>query len=149
MDWVVLGENQIKLPDIYKSGDVDFLFLVKNYFTVISCTAQRFSGSIRNTVILDAWTNPAADQLFFFQSTHVNQVKHGPEKLLVHGNCERSLPGLRQLNCWHDRQRAPLQDGDDSGNDHRLVPGFLRQRFGMFPNGSGECPYLWVHEKFV
>ena len=46
--------------------------------------------------------------------------------------CERSRPGLSQLGCWHDRRRTPLQDGDHSGNDPRLVPGFLRQRSGRF-----------------
>ena len=48
-------------------------------------------------------------------------------------HCEWSRPGLGKLGCWHDRQRTPLQDGDHSGNDARLVPGFLRQRSGMFP----------------
>ena len=46
---------------------------------------------------------------------------------------ERSRPGINQLGCWHDRQRTPFQDGDCFGNYCRLVPGFLRQRSGMFP----------------
>ena len=45
---------------------------------------------------------------------------------------ERSHPGLSELGCWHDSQRTPLQDGDHSGNDPCSVPGFLRQRSGMF-----------------
>ena len=71
--------------------------------------------------------------------------------------CEKSRPGLSQLGCWHDRQRAPLQDGDHSKNDPRLVPGFLRQRTGMFPKwfrrisvfvGSREIRLTWtVHPR--
>ena len=41
-------------------------------------------------------------------------------------NCERSRPGLNQLDYWHDSQRPPLQDEDHSGNDPRSNPGFLR-----------------------
>ena len=63
--------------------------------------------------------------------------------------CERSRPGLSQLGCWHAWQRTPIQDGNHSGNDPRLVPGFLHQCAGMFRDGSGECPYLWVQQKFV
>ena len=53
--------------------------------------------------------------------------------------------GLSQLDCRHDRQRTPLQDEDHSGNDPRLVPGFLRQCSGMFPEWfrrmvPGLCP---------
>ena len=47
--------------------------------------------------------------------------------------CERSRRSLSQLGCWHDRERTPLQDWDHSENDPRLVPDFLRQRSGMFP----------------
>ena len=47
--------------------------------------------------------------------------------------CERFRPGLSQLDCWRNRQGTPLQDRDHSGNDPRLVPGFLRRRSGMFP----------------
>ena len=50
---------------------------------------------------------------------------------------ERSHPGLSQLDSWHDRQRAPLQDGDHSGNDPHLVPGFLCQRSGLLPERFG------------
>ena len=64
--------------------------------------------------------------------------------------CERSRLSLSQLGYWHHRQRTPLQDEDHSGNDPRLVPGFLRRGSGMVPewsrNGSGECPYLWNQE---
>ena len=71
--------------------------------------------------------------------------------------CKRSRPGLSQLDCEHDRQRIPLQDGDRSGNDPRLVPGFLRRRSGMFPErfrrmsvsmGSREIHLIWtVHPR--
>ena len=66
--------------------------------------------------------------------------------------CERSRPGLSQLGCWHDRQRTPLQDGDHSGKDPRLVPVFLRYRSRMFPErfrkmsvpvGSREIRPIW------
>ena len=73
------------------------------------------------------------------------------------GLCEKSRPGLSQLNCWHDRQRIPFQDGDHFGNDPRLVPGFLCQSSGMFPEcfrrmsvfvGSEETRLTWtVHPK--
>ena len=68
-------------------------------------------------------------------------------------NCEKSHPGLNQLDCWHDRQRTPLQDGDHSGNGPRLVPGFLSQCTGMFPErfrrmsvpvGSREICLTWT-----
>ena len=48
-------------------------------------------------------------------------------------NCERPLLGLNQLKCGTDRLRAPLQDGDHSGNDPQLVPGFLHPCSEMFP----------------
>ena len=41
---------------------------------------------------------------------------------------------------------------DHSENDLRLVPGFQRQRSGMFPERfrrMSECLYLWVQKKFV
>ena len=54
------------------------------------------------------------------------------EYLLKHlSPCERSHPGLTQLDCRHDRHRPPLQDGNQSGIDLRLVPGSLRRRSGM------------------
>ena len=64
-------------------------------------------------------------------------------------NCERPPLGLSQLNCWADSQRTPLQDGDHSGNDPRLVPDFLLQCSGMLRNGSGERPYLRVPKESV
>ena len=54
---------------------------------------------------------------------------------ILHGNCERSRPGLSPLGCRHDKHRTPLQDGDRSGCDPSLDPGFLRQRSGIFPEG--------------
>ena len=68
-------------------------------------------------------------------------------------SCEKSHPCLNQLNCWHDRQRTPLQDGDHSGNDPRLVPAFLRQRSEVFwerfrrmpvPVGSRKSRLTWT-----
>ena len=47
--------------------------------------------------------------------------------------CERSRPCLSQLGCWQNKQRFPVQDGDHSGDDPHLVPGFVRQRSGVFP----------------
>ena len=75
---------------------------------------------------------------FRFSCKELNVVKkyftfHEFTMVMAIQHCERSRPGLRKLGCWHDRQRTPLQDGDHSGNDARLVPGFLRQRSGMFP----------------
>ena len=67
--------------------------------------------------------------------------------------CERSRLDLSQLGSRYDRQRTPLQDGDDSGNDPRLVLGFLRQCSGMFPKqfrwisvpvGSREIRPIWT-----
>ena len=64
-----------------------------------------------------------------------------------------SLLGLSQLDSWHDRQRTPLQDGNHSRSDPRLVPGFLRRRSGMFPErfwrmsvplGSTEIRLVWT-----
>ena len=52
---------------------------------------------------------------------------------LIGGICERYLPGQSHLNCWNDRRRTLLQDGDNSGNDPPLVPGFSRRCSGMFP----------------
>ena len=40
--------------------------------------------------------------------------------------------------------RGLLQDEDHSGNDFKLVPGFLVIFPGFSRNGSGECPYLWA-----
>ena len=66
-------------------------------------------------------------------------------KIFVREPRERPQLGLSQLNCGTDRQRTPLQDGDHSGwfqVFHVCVPGSSQ-------NGSGECPYLWVKEKFI
>ena len=46
--------------------------------------------------------------------------------------CEKSLPGQSQSNSWSHGQRTPLQDGDHSGNDPQLVPGFLAHCSGIF-----------------
>ena len=85
------------------------------------------------------------------------KFSYGTKEGHSHGRCGRSLPGLSQLDCWHDRQKTPLQDGDHSGNDSRLVPGFLRQCSEMFPEwlrimsvfvGSEETRLTWtVHLK--
>ena len=46
---------------------------------------------------------------------------------------ERSLPGLSQLDCWRDRQRTPLQDGNPLGSCFsttfvfRNVPGMVTE----------------------
>ena len=61
--------------------------------------------------------------------------------------CEKSHPGLRQLNCLMDRQGAPVRDGGHSRNDSRLAPSFPRHCSVFSPNGSGEFPYLWVQEE--
>ena len=47
--------------------------------------------------------------------------------------CEKPRLGLNQFNCRMDRLRIPLQDGNNSGNDHQLFPGFLRVCSGIFP----------------
>ena len=31
--------------------------------------------------------------------------------------CDRSPPGLSPLDCWHDMQKTPLQDGDHPENN--------------------------------
>ena len=54
--------------------------------------------------------------------------------------CERSRPGPSQLDCCHNKQRTPLQDGDHSGNNPRLVLGFRHQRSGMFPERFRRTP---------
>ena len=59
---------------------------------------------------------------------------------IVGGLCERSRPGMSQLDCWNNKQRTPLQDGDHSGNDPRLVPGFYVIVPECSRNRSGECP---------
>ena len=71
--------------------------------------------------------------------------------------CGRSRLALSQFDFWYDRQRTPPQDEDLSGNDPHLVPGFLRQRSGMFPErfrrmsvpvGSREnCPVWTEHQR--
>ena len=67
--------------------------------------------------------------------------------------CKRSRLGLSQLGCWRDRHRTPFQDGDHSGNDPRLVLGFLRRHSGLFPErfqrmsvsvGSREIRLIWT-----
>ena len=51
----------------------------------------------------------------------------------IEDSCEELHLSLNQLNDGSDRQRVPLQDEDNSGNDPHLVPGFLRLCSGMFP----------------
>ena len=54
------------------------------------------------------------------------------ERCRIYWSCERRLLGLSQLDCWTNRQKTPLQNGDHSGNDPQLVPDFLCHCFGMF-----------------
>ena len=68
-------------------------------------------------------------------------------------SCEKFLLGLRQLECWNDKQRIPIQDGDQFGNDPQLVPGFVSQCSEMFPEcfrrlsvsvGTKEICRIWT-----
>ena len=63
--------------------------------------------------------------------------------------CKELSLGLNHLNDGIDRRRVSLQEEDHPGNDlfsflvfHVCVPDCYR-------NGSGACPYLWVHEEIV
>ena len=66
-----------------------------------------------------------------------------------HGMCEKYLPGLTHLNYWWDRQRTQLEDGDHSGNDTHLVPDFLHQYSGMFPERFRKVTLSVGSKKFV